>query len=116
MDNEFWEYMEMVIESSTIQIDRPQGSKHPRYPDLFYPHDYGYLKNTVTTDGGGLDVWLCSRSKARLDGIICTVDLNKKDVEIKLLIGCSEDELLTILKFYNSDAMRAIFIPMRDKE
>ena len=110
MENEFWEYLERLVEISKIEIDRPKGSAHPRFPDLIYPLDYGYLKDTISTDGGGLDVWVGAQTSVRLEGIICTIDLNKKDIEIKLLIGCSEPELQTIIEFHNSDAMRAILI------
>jgi len=110
MESEFWEYLERLIENSTIKIDRPKGSAHPRFPDLIYPLDYGYLKDTTSTDGGGLDVWVGAQTRARLEGIICTIDLNKKDIEIKLLIGCSEADLKTIMDFHNLDAMRAILI------
>jgi len=110
MENEFREYLERLIEISTIEIDRPKGSSHPRFPDLIYPLDYGYLKDTTSIDGGGLDVWLGSQSGARLEGIISTIDLNKRDSEIKVIIGCSEAELKTIMDFHNSGAMRAILI------
>ena len=110
MENEFWEYMERLVENSTIKIDRPKGSAHPHFPDMIYPLDYGYLKDTISTDGGGLDVWVGAQTSARLEGIICTIDLNKKDIEIKLLIGCSEADLKTILVVHNSAAMRAILI------
>ena len=110
MENEFWEFLERLIEISPIEIDRPKGSAHPRFPDLIYPLDYGYLKDTTSTDGGGLDVWVGTQSSARLEGIICTIDLKKMDIEIKILIGCSEVELNTIIDFHNSGAMRAILI------
>ena len=110
MVNEFWESLERLIEDSTIEIDRPKGSAHPRFPDLIYPLDYGYLKDTTSTDGAGLDIWVGAQTCARLEGIICTIDLNKKDIEIKLLIGCSEADLKTIMDFHNSDEMRAILI------
>lgn len=110
MENEFWEYLERLIEISTIEIDRPKGSAHPRFPDLIYPLDYGHLKDTTSIDCGGLDVWLGSQSSARLEGIISTIDLNKRDLEIKVIIGCSEAELKTIMDFHNSVAMRAILI------
>ena len=110
MDSEFWEYLERLIENSTIKIDRPKGSAHPRFPEMIYPLDYGYLKDTISTDGGGLDVWVGAQTSARLERIICTIDLNKKDIEIKLLIGCSEADLKTIMDFHNSDEMRAILI------
>lgn len=42
-------------------------------------------------DGSGIDVWVGSGEK-RIDAIICTIDLLKRDSEIKILIGCTEEE------------------------
>jgi inorganic pyrophosphatase len=93
MDNDFWEYLEKLIERSSLVIDRPRGSVHPRYPDLVYPLDYGYLEDTVTSDGGGKDFWIGEGDDRELRAIVCTIDLVKKDVEIKVLIGCSETDI-----------------------
>ncbi len=106
----FWEYLEKLVASSPLIIDRPKGTYHPRYPELVYPLDYGYLEGTVASDRGGIDVWLgCSGSHA-LSGIIVTVDLHKRDTEIKLLLGCAEDEVQTILYFHNTSTMQAILV------
>ena len=42
----------------TIKIDRPVGSRHPEYPDIVYPVNYGYLPGTVGGDGEEQDVYL----------------------------------------------------------
>ena len=88
---EFWQMLDQLIAESETVIDRPKGSRHPRYPDLVYPLDYGYLKNTTSMDGNGIDVWR-GTSDCGLDAILVTVDVFKKDSEIKLLIGCTEQE------------------------
>lgn len=36
----------------------------------------------------------------RLDAILCTIDLMKRDSEIKLFIGCTEEEKISIVRFY----------------
>lgn len=111
MNESFWLSLEKLILSSSIIIDRPKGSAHPRYPDLIYPEDYGYLEGTQSMDGGGIDVWKGSRNNQVVDAIICTVDLLKRDVEIKLLIGCAPEEKDLILKFQNeSEYLKAILI------
>jgi len=110
MENDFWEYLERLIEESTIVVDRPKGTAHPQFPEMIYPLDYGYFQDTTSMDGGGIDIWVGSQTKKNLDAIICTIDLNKKDIEIKLLIGCSEVNQKTIIDFHNSDAMRAFLI------
>ena len=40
-----------------IKIDRPMGSKHPKY-DMIYPINYGYLPNTISGDGEEIDCYL----------------------------------------------------------
>lgn len=108
--NSFWAAIDTLILQSEIAIDRPKGTKHPRF-DFIFPLDYGYLKNTSSMDGGGIDVWLGSIASSVCDAIVCTVDLLKKDSEIKLLIGCTEDEKKIIMRFHNeSEYMKGAMI------
>jgi inorganic pyrophosphatase len=101
----------MLLQSAELVIDRPRGSAHPRYPSLVYPLDYGYLKGTSGGDGNGLDVWRGTCTEVRLDAIVCTVDCLKKDVEVKLLLGCTEQEKTIISDFHNaSENMAAILL------
>ncbi|WP_205692724.1 hypothetical protein [Lacrimispora amygdalina] len=55
MNPEFWAALEQLANNSEIIIDRPKGSAHPKYPDFIYRVDYGYLKNTSSMDGQGID-------------------------------------------------------------
>ena len=108
---EFWSAFDRLISESQIIIDRPKDSAHPKYPACIYPVDYGFLANTASMDGGGIDLWLGSNGTKSVDAIICTVDLLKRDSEIKLLIGCTEREKQQILKFHNdSEFMKGILI------
>ena len=107
---DFWAAVDKLLESSEIVIDRPKGSAHPRYPDFIYPLDYGYLKNTGSMDDEGIDVWRGSEGR-KVDAVMCIVDLVKRDSEIKLLIGCSEEEKETVFNFHNeSENMKGILI------
>ncbi len=102
---EYWQGLESLLDSCELVIDRPRGSTHPRYPDFVYPLDYGYLEGTNTADGGGLDVWLGSIEPKKLVGVLLSVDLLKKDVEVKLLLGCTRAEMqviLTTIRMYSS--------------
>ena len=56
-DNEFWQAIDNIVASGKIVIDRPKGSTHPRFPDIKYNLDYGYIENTASMDGDGIDVW-----------------------------------------------------------
>ena len=101
--NDFWSRLSALADSTSIVIDRPRGSRHPRFPGLIYPFDYGYLKNTSAMDGNEIDVFRGSLAEERLVGIACTVDTLKRDTEVKLLIGCTEDEIASIERFYNQN-------------
>jgi inorganic pyrophosphatase len=110
----FWTYLDVLLQSAELVIDRPKGTSHPRYPSLVYPLDYGYLKGTLGGDGNGLDVWRGTGTQAKLDAIVCTVDLLKRDVEVKLLVGCTEKEKTTVCDFHNdSEYMVAILLKRR---
>lgn len=63
-----------------------------------YEVDYGYLKGTASMDGSGIDVWKGTDTMQEIDAVICTVDLLKRDSEIKILIGCTEAEEEKICK------------------
>lgn len=108
LEYNFWAYLDRLVASSRLVIDRPKGSHHPRYPALTYPVDYGYLEETTTVDGGGIDVWAGSIPDQALSALLLTVDLQKRDVEVKLLLGCTEAEQQIILDFHNDGLMCAV--------
>ena len=62
-NNDFWRALDSLVDNSEIVIDRPKGTAHPKYPDFIYKVDYGYLKNTSSMDGAGIDVWIGSGEK-----------------------------------------------------
>lgn len=114
-DREFWNAIDTLVSEGEIVIDRPKGSTHPKYPKLVYSLDYGYIKNTTSMDGGGIDVWRGSLPEKTVNAIICTVDLMKKDSEIKLLIGCTEAEIETVYAIHNRTEMMKGILIRREK-
>lgn len=115
-NSDFWRALDKLIETSEIMIDRPKNSRHPKYHDMIYPLDYGYLKDTTAMDGQGIDVWRGSLDDGELKAIMVIVDLWKRDSEIKLLIGVTDEEAKTIYDFHNNngDAMQGILISRED--
>ena len=110
-DIAFWQALDTLVTESEIIIDRPKGSAHPRYANFIYPLDYGYLKSTAAMDGGGIDVWRGSKPAQEVGAIICVVDLMKRDSEIKILIGCTEEEERLAYQVHNeTDYMKGILI------
>ena len=84
-NEEFWEMLDRIVGESELLIDRPKGSRHPRYPSIVYPVDYGELKGTASMDGGGIDVWRGTAPAQEVCAVMVTVDIVKKDSEIKVI-------------------------------
>lgn len=99
---------------SGLEIDRPRGSVHPRYPEVIYPLDYGHLLGTKGSDGDPVDIWVGSDPEQRLTGVLCTVDLHKKDVELKLLLGCTAKEIQILRRFHDGHQAAALLVERSD--
>ena len=110
MKHDFWEYLQQLVETNQIMIDHPKGSSHHRFPGVTYPVDYGFLDGTTTIDSGGVDIWVGSLGEKKVIGALCTVDLLKRDTELKIIYDCTDNEIQTILNMINSGQMRALFV------
>jgi inorganic pyrophosphatase len=110
-DTAFWQALEQLVETSSVVIERPTGSAHPRYPHMIYPLDYGYLDGTSAMDGGGVDVWRGTLADQTVVAVACTIDLIKADTEMKILIGCTPEEIALVGRFHNERSfMKAALI------
>jgi inorganic pyrophosphatase len=101
LDETFWQTLDALVASSGITIDRPAGSAHPRYPETIYPLDYGYLEASRSSDGAGIDIWRGSLPDTLPTGIIVTVDLLKRNSEIKILLGCTSAEMELLVALHS---------------
>ena len=107
----FWKTLDELVKQSKIVINSPKGTAHPRFPDFIYEVDYGYLQNTSSMEGAGIDVWVGTKECKSIDAFMCIVDLIKRDSEIKILIGCTEEEKVIIYKVHNeTQYMKGILI------
>lgn len=110
-NKEFWEALAHLVQESRIVIDRPKGTEHPSFPGCIYKVDYGYLESTTSMDGEGIDVWVGTDEERNIDAVKCIVDLKKRDSEIKILLGCTEEEKESIYQFHNeTESMKGILI------
>ena len=92
-------------------LDRPGGSFHPRHQEILYPVDYGHLTGTVSGDGDGIDVFRGECEGVGVVGIFVTVDLVKKDSEIKIVLDCSDGEVASIHELFETMRLAHIYIP-----
>jgi len=106
----FWEALDRLLAISRLVVDRAAASSHPHYPDLIYPLDYGYLQDTQSMDGDGINVWIGSDRNAGVTGVVVTVDLTKRDAEIKILLDCTSEQMERIHVFHSGGMQSSLLL------
>ena len=110
---DFWAYLDQLVATSRIVIEHPKGSADPGHLGDAYPASYGYLEGTRSMDGEGIDVWVGAGEAGPVQGVVCTVDLARRDSEVKILLGCSDDEIVRIVAFHTIGQMRGLLVRRR---
>lgn len=96
-----WARWERWIRQHGITIDRAKDSIHPHFP-IRYPIAYGYVRDTESSDGEPVDVFVGTLAVGVV-GAIITRDHRKHDCEIKLLYNCHPVEVYLAHGFINFD-------------
>jgi inorganic pyrophosphatase len=109
-ESEFWRRLDQLVAACNLIVDRPKGMPHPRYPSFTYPLDYGYLEGTIAADRDGIDAWVGSLPDRRVTAIICTIDLEQRDAEVKILLGCTAQEAREILAIHNAGFQSSVLM------
>ena len=87
-------------------MDRPLGSAHPRYPEMIYPVNYGYVPGVMAGDNSEQDVYVLGPTKplTEFTGVVIAVIHRFDDCEDKWVAAeqtglYTEEEIREILAF-----------------
>ncbi|MBU4502780.1 MAG: inorganic diphosphatase [Nanoarchaeota archaeon] len=88
-----------------VTIDRPIGSKHPKYGDI-YPVNYGYIKGVIAPDGKDLDAYVLGVEEPvkEFEGKCIAVIHRSDDEDDKLIVvpkgkEYSDDQIMALVEF-----------------
>ena len=72
----------------TVTVDRPLGSYHPEYKDMYYPINYGYIEGVMAPDGEEQDAYILgvNESVGKFTGKIIAIVYRKDDIEEKWVV------------------------------
>jgi inorganic pyrophosphatase len=107
------QFLEKIV---TVIIDRPLGSKHPKYGNI-YPINYGYIEGIKAPDGEDLDAYILgvfdpvSEFKGKCIAVIHRVDdEDDKLVVVPEDINYSDEQIIVLTefqeRFFNSEIIR----------
>lgn len=80
----------------SVVVDRPIGAHHPKYGDMIYLVNYGYVPNVYAGDGEEQDVYILGVDKPlkTFRGRVIAIILRNNDSEDKLVV-CPDGVTLT---------------------
>ena len=72
-----------------VIVDRPLGTYHPKYKDLFYSVNYGYVEGIIATDGEEQDAYILGVNEPikEFTGKVIAVIHRFDDVEEKWVVA-----------------------------
>ena len=94
----------MIGDIVTVTVDRPLGSFHPEYKDMYYPVNYGYIEGIIAPDGEEQDAYILGVSEPveKFTGKIIAVIHRSDDIEEKWVV-CPEN-----LSFDKQEIMKQV--------
>ena len=96
----------MIGKIVTVTVDRPLGSYHPEYKDMYYPINYGFVKGITAPDGEEQDAYILGVGKPvkEFSGRIIAIVRRSDDVEEKWVVcpdgmSFTKDEIMSQIQF-----------------
>lgn len=91
----------MLGKTVKVLVDRPLGSGHPKYPDMIYPVNYGFVPGILAPDGEEQDAYILGVDQpvAEFTGRVIAIIHRFDDVEEKWVVApegllCTKEEIL----------------------
>ncbi len=87
----------MIGKEVTVTVDRLLGSYHPKFKEMYYPINYGYIKGIFSADNEEQDAYILGVDIpiSSFKGIVIAIINRKNDVEEKWVVA-PKDMIFTI--------------------
>ena len=84
----------MIGDTIKVYVDRPIGSHHPKYHNVVYPINYGYIKEIIAVDNEYQDAYILGEDKELdyIDGKVYAIIERENDNEDKLVVVANNKE------------------------
>ena len=96
----------MLGKSVKVIVDRPLGTYHPEYKDLYYPINYGYIEDIIAPDGEEQDAYILGINepiKEFYGKVIAIIhrfdDVEEKWVVVPENLSLTKDEIMRQVHF-----------------
>lgn len=97
---------DMIGKTVKVIVDRPLGSYHPDYKDMYYPVNYGYVEGIMAPDGEEQDAYILGVNEAveEFTGKVIAIVRRLDDIEEKWVVApgnlsFGEKEIMGAIEF-----------------
>lgn len=105
---------QIIGKKVVVTVDRPIGSRHPKYTDIIYPVNYGYIDGITAPDGEEQDAYILGVNTPlkTFTGKVIAIIHRRNDIEDKWVVSAnntlfSAEEIMDKVnfqeKFFNSE-------------
>lgn len=107
----FWQKIDTLFLSGKTEFIKKKGDTHAVYKNLVYPTDYGHISDVKSVSDSGASVYGGSGDRGKITALIIACDILARELDVKLLVGCNEDEIMDVLHFLNqTDYQKTVLI------
>ena len=84
----YMDFRDVIGSKVRITVDRPLGSLHPRFPDMLYEVNYGFVEGVVGGDGEWQDAYILGVDEPVTEfvGVVLAVIRRRNDSEVKWVV------------------------------
>ena len=97
----FWQKVDSLYLSGSRRLIKKKGEQHDTYKNLVYPLDYARIEDMKSVSGHGVAVYLGSDNRNKVSGLIVAADILEKELDVKVLAGCTDEEIEDVLRYLN---------------
>ena len=97
---------EMIGKEVKVTVDRPLGTLHPQFSNIYYTLNYGYIDGIIAGDGEYQDAYILGVFEPvdYFVGNVIAIIYRKNDIENKLVVApngmnYSKDEIKDLVSF-----------------
>lgn len=109
----FWQKLDTLLLSNPVIIKKKKGDLHADFGSLIYPVDYGELGGTNGNGDSVVSVYCGTAIKQQANTVVVAVDILKKTLDVKVLLSCTPEEELLVLKFLNQTDFQKTIVMRR---
>lgn len=107
----FWQKVDTLYLSNDVKVVKKKGDVHDTFRNLVYPLDYGRIEDLASVSGKGVAVYLGSGNRHQVTALAVAADILAKELDVKILAGCTEEEVSQVLHYLNqTDFQKTVLI------